>query len=98
MNKILSIGTIVKVRGMYDGVNLMIIGYFPIEKETEKIFDYSVILYPQGLVGERSVFLFFDEDIEDIIFEGYSDDESEEFRKALPMLLEKMAEFEENWF
>ena len=54
MNKILSIGTIVKVRGMYDGVNLMIIGYFPIEKETEKIFDYSGILYPQGLVGERS--------------------------------------------
>ena len=44
------------------------------------------------------MFLFFDEDIEDIIFEGYSDDESEEFRKALPMLLEKMAEFEENWF
>lgn len=59
-------------------------GLVPIDAEMNVVFERGR--------DER----FFDEDIEDIIFEGYSDYESEEFREALPMLLEKMAEFQEN--
>lgn len=59
-------------------------GLVPIDAEMNVVFERGR--------DER----FFDEDIEDIIFEGYSDYESEEFREALPVLLEKMAEFQEN--
>lgn len=59
-------------------------GLVPIDAEMNGVFERGR--------DER----FFDEDIEDIIFEGYSDYESEEFREALPVLLEKMAEFQEN--
>lgn len=92
MNQLLTIGTIVRIKKMASGMNMMIVGYYPIEKETETLFEYSGILYPQGFIGERSIFLFYAEDIEEIIFDGYSDEEGKEFRKGLPLLLQTIAE------
>lgn len=92
MDKILPIGSVVRLKGMTDGMSMMIAGYYPLEESIEKIFEYSGILYPQGFIGDRSIFLFDSEDVEEIIFEGYSDREGEEYRGILPKVLEKIAE------
>lgn len=92
MKQLLSIGTIVRIKKMAVGMNMMIVGYYPIEGKTETLFEYSGILYPQGFIGERSVLLFYADDIEEIIFDGYSDDEGKEYREGLPLLLQMIAE------
>jgi len=77
---LLPIGTIVYLK---EGTNkLMILNRGPIiEKDGEQtMFDYSGCFYPQGLVPEN-VFYFNQENIDEIIFEGFKDSEEDRFKK-----------------
>lgn len=50
-----------------------------VEQIGEKvIFDYTGSLYPNGLDPEQ-VYYFNDEDIDEVVFEGYKDEEEERF-------------------
>jgi hypothetical protein len=40
-------------------------------------------LYPEGYVGAEHTFLFNHEDIDQVVFEGFIDDEHREFRERL---------------
>jgi len=42
------------------------------------IFDYTGSLYPNGLDPEQ-VYYFNDEDIDEVVFEGYKDEEEQRF-------------------
>jgi|SRR5690625_1080735 len=81
----LPIGSIVYLR---EGTSkLMILNRAPIlpseekEEEEEGIwYDYSGCFYPQGL-NPTNVFYFNEENIDEVIFEGFKDEEEERFRK-----------------
>lgn len=81
---ILSIGSIVVLKEGYK--KLMVIGRMQLQGKEEKLWDYLGVLYPEGYLGEGYTFLFNNEDIEEVVFEGYTDLEDEAFRVALKKL------------
>ncbi|MDE5415230.1 DUF4176 domain-containing protein [Alkalihalobacterium chitinilyticum] len=76
----LPIGSIVYLK---EGTSkLMILNRGPIlEADGEnKMFDYSGCFYPQGLVHDK-VFYFNHENVDEVIFEGYQDEEEQRFQR-----------------
>src|SRR5699024_1140606 len=76
----LPIGTIIYLK---EGTGkLMILNRGPmIELDGEKqIFDYEACNYPQGLDVENK-FYFNEENIDEVVFKGYSDDDERRFQK-----------------
>lgn len=51
-----------------------------------KEYDYLGILYPEGHIGDEFQYLFNHEDISEIIFKGFEDDERNEFITKLAKL------------
>lgn len=79
MDNLLPIGTIVR---LYNGeIDLMIIGRFPLYNQEGKIgyFDYVACLYPTGVASEELLY-FNQENIEDVIFEGYVSEKEKELQ------------------
>ncbi|QKY69793.1 DUF4176 domain-containing protein [Lentibacillus sp. CBA3610] len=65
---------------------LMILNRGPIlpSEETEGqgiLYDYSGCFYPQGL-DPNNVFYFNEENIDEVVFEGFNDEDEERFRKV----------------
>ncbi len=54
---------------------LMICGRIQVREGSDKIYDYSACLYPEGLLGPNSIFFFNDEDINRVYFIGFQDEE-----------------------
>ena len=78
MNKerLLPIGSVVLVKGSIKKLVIVARGLAAKENEGLKIYDYGAVTYPEGLVGEN--LLNFDADsIEEVIYEGYSDEDEE---------------------
>ena len=73
--ELLALGSIVVLNGGYK--KLMIIGRMQLQGKEEKLWDYLGVLYPEGYLGDNYKFLFNNEDISEVIFEGYSDLEDE---------------------
>lgn len=48
-----------------------------------KHFDYVSVPYPQGNMGPGSIFLFNHDDIEEVFFRGYEDEERKNFLKEM---------------
>ena len=58
----------------------MITGYFCSSNDNkEKMFDYSGILYPEGVINSDEVALFNHDQIEKVFYVGYLDDEAKAF-------------------
>lgn len=87
ISDLLPIGSIVLLR---DGEKrLMIIGVMQNDAGgTGNNYDYLGILYPEGHIGEGFQYLFNHEDIVEIIFRGYEDNERKEFLTKLSSLYE----------
>lgn len=73
MNDILPVGSIIKLEKDAPAA-IMITGYFPIENKSGKHFDYSGAIYPEGLNSSLNLLLFNKEDIEVVLYTGYSDE------------------------
>ncbi|PAD23116.1 DUF4176 domain-containing protein [Terribacillus saccharophilus] len=69
---------------------LMILNRGPIiELDGEqKMFDYSACIYPQGLVAD-SVLYFNEENIDEVIFEGFKDSDEYRFHSLYKQWLEE---------
>ncbi|PAD38415.1 DUF4176 domain-containing protein [Terribacillus sp. 7520-G] len=69
---------------------LMILNRGPIiELDGEqKMFDYSACVYPQGLVAD-SVLYFNEENIDEVIFEGFKDSDEDRFHSLYKQWLEE---------
>lgn len=78
-NYILPIGSVVKtIKG---NVKLMIVGRAQLYNNDGTIgyFDYSALVYPEGITSQREFAFFNHEDIQEIYFEGYRDEVEEKF-------------------
>ncbi|SFG75761.1 DUF4176 domain-containing protein [Sporolactobacillus nakayamae] len=77
---VLPIGSVVRLKN--GDVKLMILNRAPLYNKNGIIgyFDYSACIYPTGKVEEQ-VYFFNHENIEEIYFEGYIDEEEELFQK-----------------
>lgn len=81
--KLLPLGSIVLLKeGMQ---KLVVVGRGAVYEEPqtgkEKFSDYMGVIYPTGVNPETTIF-FEHENIDEIVFEGYSDEEEERFLKV----------------
>ena len=85
---ILPLGTIVVLKN--GKRKIMITGRYQIKADTNELFDYLGCLYPEGIINADMNFLFNNEDINKIVHKGYSDEEDENFKSELEVLLNKI--------
>ena len=87
INELLPVGSIVLLK---DGEKkLMVSGI----KQTDAggdgtEYDYLGVLYPEGHIGEQFQYLFNHDDINEVVFRGYEDEERTEFLAKLSALYE----------
>lgn len=85
--KLLSIGSVVLLKDSVKRV--MIVGVCQkTVGETEKIWDYTGVVYPEGYLSSDKMFMFNHEQIERIYALGYQDEEQMAFNKKVEALLE----------
>ena len=84
MDVLYPLGTVVTLKEQPE--EYVIIGYCPVDAEG-KVFTYLGIDAVLGLTYGNLARPFMKDEIEKIVFRGYSDEESEEFRICLGMKL-----------
>ena len=95
-SKFLPIGTVVMLK---EGKKrIMITGFVStaIENNNKIIYDYSGCIYPEGLLSSNQVCLFNHEQIQEIFFKGFVDEEEIEFKKNLNELVSSLSKNEDN--
>lgn len=78
-NYILPLGTVVKLKK--GDMFLIIVGRAQLfnNEGTIGYFDYSATRYPQGIMSDQEFAFFNDEDIEEVFYEGYRNEQEIEF-------------------
>ena len=94
LNDFLPIGSVVLLKGAKK--RLMICGRLQIEASTQKVFDYSGCLFPEGIIDINKMYLFQQEDIETVYFVGLQDEEEFAFRNYMKEQIEKHAKEQED--
>ncbi len=87
MMKFLPIGSVVLLKESRKRV--MIVGVKQKQADTDKVWDYSACLFPEGIIDPNRLFLFDSKQIERLYFVGLQDGESLEFLNKLNHLMEK---------
>ena len=75
MKDFLPIGSIVLLKNGKKKV--MIYGRLQRRINEETTYDYIACLYPEGNIGEDYMYLFNHDDIDTVVYRGYSDAEEE---------------------
>lgn len=79
---LLPIGTVVLLKG--SSKRVMIIGVLQNQiSGSEKLWDYSGCVYPEGFMGPDKTFLFDSDQIEKIYSVGYQDEEQFSFKTQI---------------
>lgn len=89
IQEILPIGSVVLLKKALK--KIVIIGLFPtktIHTEEKITYDYMGLPYPEGYLGEDSVLFFYEDQIQEIVFRGYDDDEREFMLGAMKKILD----------
>ena len=81
MKRYFPIGTVVLLKDSERRV--MIVGLRQQEADSDKIWDYSGCLYPEGIIDSNALFLFDEEQIDMLFFIGFQDGESLQFLDAV---------------
>ncbi len=81
MVDLLRLGSIVRIDGIKG--EYLIIGYFPEDPKTGAIYTYLGINDKVGMSFNEDAIFFNQDRITEIVYEGYSDEESDEFRAKL---------------
>ena len=74
-NNLIPLGSIVKLKNIKDRV--MLIGIDQISDGIK--FDYSGCIHPYGFLGSDKLLLFNADQIEEVVFKGFYDDEVKEY-------------------
>ena len=83
--KYLPIGSLVLLKEAKKRV--MIIGFMASANETgDKVFDYMGCMYPEGVLSSDQTLVFNHDQISEIYYMGYSDNEEKEFKEKLKEL------------
>ncbi len=81
IKELLPIGSVVLLK---EGKKkLMTFGVKQTDANTKKEYDYIGVLYPEGNIGDGGQFLFNHDDIDEIFFNGYEDEERDTFIENL---------------
>lgn len=81
VKELLPIGSVVLLK---EGTKkVMVFGIRQTEADSGREYDYAGVLYPEGNLGNETWFLFDDENIAEVFFRGYEDDERTEFLERL---------------
>ncbi|MDR0266681.1 DUF4176 domain-containing protein [Paenibacillus sp.] len=78
---LLPLGSVVLLKGAQK--KLMIYGRKQIQMESNTLYDYLGVVFPEGYIDPNYTFLFNHGDINKIEFVGFSNDEEEKFHKLL---------------
>jgi len=81
MYKYLPIGSVVLIKDSKKRV--MICGIKQKQPDSEKVWDYSGCIYPQGVQDSQKLFLFDNDQLEMLYFVGFQDGEALQFLKDL---------------
>lgn len=79
--KYLPIGSVVLLRESQK--RIMIVGVKQKQADTDKVWDYSACLYPEGILSPDHLFLFDASQIERLYFVGFQDGEGLAFLDKL---------------
>ena len=94
--KFLPIGSVVLLNG--GKKKIMITGFCSISSDDKtRVYDYSGCIYPEGYLSSNQICLFDHEQIEDIYFIGYENEEETEFKKQLNEVFEDFKERAKNF-
>ena len=83
--KLFPIGSVVLLKNAEK--ELMVIGILPANEDVQ--YDYLAVLYPEGYINDKYVFLFNHDDILEVKYLGYMDSSYQMFRSGLNSMLEK---------
>ena len=90
-DKFLPIGSVVLLKG--GTKKAMITGFCSVaEDDRTKVYDYSGCIYPEGYLNSNQICLFDHDQIEEIFYLGYENEEEEEFKKSLDDIIKKYEE------
>ncbi|MFI3326894.1 MAG: DUF4176 domain-containing protein [Clostridia bacterium] len=81
MHKYLPIGSVVLLTESTK--RIMIVGVKQKQFDSDKIWDYSACLYPEGILNPDKLFLFDAKQIERLYFVGFQDGEGLSFLNKL---------------
>ena len=81
INELLPIGSVIILKGAEK--KLMIFGVKQTNEQTQEEYDYIGVVYPEGNMGINTQFLFNHKDIQDVVFEGFKDEERDKFIEHL---------------
>lgn len=81
MKKYLPIGSVVLLKE--SNKRIMIVGVKQKQADSNKIWDYSACLFPEGMLDPDHLYLFDSEQIERLYFIGLQDGESLTFTEKL---------------
>ncbi len=87
IRELLPIGSVVLLK---EGTKkAMIFGIKQTDKASGKEYDYIGVVYPEGNLGEQLQFFFQHENIDQVFFRGYEDEDRSSF-------IEKLAAYYDN--
>ncbi len=79
MRNLLPAGSVVRLKQDAGKlVDMMIFGYYGVNGETKQCYEYLGVIYPGGNAVETPLHMFNGDDIAEVVFEGYSTEESRE--------------------
>lgn len=86
MKNYLPLGSIVVLKGA--SKKMMIYGRAQVAKASGKMYDYVACLYPQGFVKADMLLAFNEEQIDQVLFTGYTDEDEGAYVQRMNELIE----------
>lgn len=86
MDNLFLLGTVLKLKSSDSLV--MIIGYYPIDQNQNKVYRYLGVTYPFGIREKNSMIMLDTCSVEKVIYWGYRDQEGEDHCKELNRVME----------
>lgn len=86
----LPVGSVVLLKG--GTKRIMVTGFCSVDNnDQEKMYDYTGCLYPEGIINSNEICLFDNNQIEQVFFKGYVDEEETKFKEDLNKTLANMS-------
>lgn len=86
MKKFLPIGSVVLLKDSQK--RIMIVGVKQKQADSDKVWDYSACLYPEGIIDPERLYLFDTDQIARLYFVGFQDGEGLAFIEKLNQMEE----------
>lgn len=90
IKNLLPVGSVVSLKDAEK--KLMIIGIKQFQEEKNVMKDYIGVMYPEGYINRDLFYIFNHEDIVEILFRGYENQEWEKFLEAVEKTLAETGE------